>query len=198
MVPAESSSSGRTQHPEPTEPPRTVDAARRALEASASTRAVLLWEAARRGRKAIPIKQPAIYPFLPRTSHHRLRGDCRTRWRFTHRAMDQEGVTSARGLRHSIAAFVLRYRIQPLYGRSDYLLDGQQTVQPSKLKAPVSHLAGSRGHDWLFCRLRLDDAGCYQTLSPQADAATSRAAIQQHCLHGAGLWRLAAESGVSI
>ena len=64
---------------------------------------------------------------------------------FTHRAMDQEGVTFGKWFAdRGIAAFVLRYRIQPLYGRSDYLLDGQRSVQFVKAHASEYRISPDR------------------------------------------------------
>ena len=64
--------------------------------------------------------KPAIYPFLP--SPEKNTGAAvivNPGGAFTHRAMDQEGVLIAKYLvDHGIAAFVLRYRITPLYARS--------------------------------------------------------------------------------
>ena len=50
--------------------------------------------------------------------------------------MDQEGVNFGKWFSdRGVAAFVLRYRIQPLYGRQDCLLDGQRSVQFVKAHA---------------------------------------------------------------
>jgi len=49
---------------------------------------------------------------------------------FTHRATDYEGVLIAEWLRaRGIAAFVLRYRLTPIYKRSDAVADGHRAVQ---------------------------------------------------------------------
>jgi hypothetical protein len=49
---------------------------------------------------------------------------------FTHRATDYEGVIIAEWLRsHGIAAFVLRYRIHPLYKNSDAVADAHRAMQ---------------------------------------------------------------------
>jgi predicted esterase len=49
---------------------------------------------------------------------------------FTIRATDHEGVLVAQWLKdHGITAFLLRYRLRPLYTRTDWLKDGQRGIQ---------------------------------------------------------------------
>jgi acetyl esterase/lipase len=49
---------------------------------------------------------------------------------FTHRATDYEGVLIAEWLRaRGIAAFVLRYRVSPIYKRNDAVADGHRAAQ---------------------------------------------------------------------
>ena len=49
---------------------------------------------------------------------------------FTHRVADYEGVVIAEWFKsRGIAAFILRYRIQPLYKRNDAVADGHRAVQ---------------------------------------------------------------------
>jgi len=49
---------------------------------------------------------------------------------FTIRAVDHEGVLVAQWLKeHGITAFLLRYRLRPLYNRNDWVRDGQRAMQ---------------------------------------------------------------------
>jgi hypothetical protein len=49
---------------------------------------------------------------------------------FTIRAVDHEGVLVAQWLKdHGITAFVLRYRLRPMYTRNEWVRDGQRAMQ---------------------------------------------------------------------
>ncbi len=49
---------------------------------------------------------------------------------FTIRAVDHEGVLVAQWLKdHGITAFLLRYRLRPLYTRNEWIKDGQRAMQ---------------------------------------------------------------------
>src|SRR4051794_24990898 len=131
-------------------PPESLDAPARALDASRAANLpapVLLWENGAPGAKGNSDEdKPAIYPFLP--TKERANG-CgiivAPGGAFTHRAMDQEGVTLGKWFaEHGIAAFVLRYRIQPLYGRPDCLLDAQRSVQFVKAHAAEYRISPER------------------------------------------------------
>ena len=159
-------------------PPGPLDAPARALDASHGANLpapVLLWEDGAPGAKGDSDEdKPAIYPFLP--TKERTTG-CGVivapGGAFTHRAMDQEGVTFGKWFaERGIAAFVLRYRIQPLYGRSDYLLDGQRSVQFVKAHAAEYGISPERvGMIGFSAGSDLTTMVCYQALSPQADSS---------------------------
>lgn len=75
--------------------------------------------------------KPAIIPFIPEASKQNgtamlvIPGGG-----FTIRAVDHEGVLVCQWLKErGITAFLLRYRLRPLYERKDWLLDGQRAVQ---------------------------------------------------------------------
>jgi acetyl esterase/lipase len=92
---------------------------------------------------------------------------------FRHRAMDQEGVTFGKWFAdRGIAAFVLRYRITPLYGRADYLLDGQRSVQFVKAHAAEYGVSPDRiGMIGFSAGADLTTLVAYQPLAGVADAA---------------------------
>jgi len=75
--------------------------------------------------------KPAIIPFIPEASKRNgaavlvVPGGG-----FTIRAVDHEGVLVAQWLKeHGITAFLLRYRLRPLYNRNDWVKDGQRAMQ---------------------------------------------------------------------
>ncbi len=75
--------------------------------------------------------KPAIIPFIPEASEQNgtamlvIPGGG-----FTIRAVDHEGVLVCQWLKErGITAFLLRYRLRPLYERKDWLLDGQRAMQ---------------------------------------------------------------------
>lgn len=75
--------------------------------------------------------KPAVIPFVPETKKRNgtavlvVPGGG-----FTIRAVDHEGVLVAQWLKeHGITAFLLRYRLRPLYNRNDWVIDGQRGMQ---------------------------------------------------------------------
>ena len=155
-----------------------LDAPARALAASRAANLpapVLLWEnGAPNGKGDSDEDKPAIYPFLPAKEKATGCGVIvAPGGAFTHRAMDQEGVTFGKWFaERGIAAFVLRYRIQPLYGRSDYLLDGQRSVQFVKAHAAEYGISPDRvGMIGFSAGSDLTTLVAYQALSPQIDSA---------------------------
>jgi acetyl esterase/lipase len=75
--------------------------------------------------------KPAIIPFVPEAAKRNgaavlvVPGGG-----FTIRAVDHEGVLVAQWLKeHGITAFLLRYRLRPLYNRNDWVKDGQRSMQ---------------------------------------------------------------------
>ena len=64
---------------------------------------------------------------------------------FTLRATDHEGVLVAQWLKErGIAAFILRYRLRPLYGREHWLRDAQRGMQFIRAHATEYHVAANR------------------------------------------------------
>lgn len=64
---------------------------------------------------------------------------------FTTRAVDHEGVLVAQWFRQrGIAAFILRYRIRPLYERKDWLLDAQRAMQFIRTRAAAYRIDARR------------------------------------------------------
>jgi len=61
---------------------------------------------------------------------------------FTIRAVDHEGVLVAQWLRkQGITAFVLRYRLRPLYDRNDWVEDGKRAMQYIRAHAAEYHVS---------------------------------------------------------
>ncbi len=64
---------------------------------------------------------------------------------FTTRATDHEGVLVANWLKErGIAAFILRYRIRPLYERKDWLADAQRAMQHIRANAKEFRIDSNR------------------------------------------------------
>ncbi|MFN0119769.1 MAG: alpha/beta hydrolase [Blastocatellia bacterium] len=64
---------------------------------------------------------------------------------FTLRATDHEGVLVAQWFRErGIAAFILRYRLRPLYERKDWLLDAQRGMQFIRANAAKYYVSTDR------------------------------------------------------
>lgn len=157
--------------------PPIADAPAQALAASQAANLpspVLLWEkGAPNARGDSDEDKPAIYPFLPNKDVATGCGVIVTPGgAFTHRAMDQEGVTWGKWFaQRGVASFVLRYRIQPLYGRADYLLDGQRSVQFVKAHASEYGISPDRvGMIGFSAGSDLATLVAYQPLSANADA----------------------------
>ena len=93
---------------------------------------ILLWPNGAPGATGVSDEdKPAVIPFIPESSKRNgaavlvVPGGG-----FTIRAVDHEGVLVAQGLRHhGITAFLLRYRLSPLYSRNDWVRDGQRAMQ---------------------------------------------------------------------
>ena len=90
--------------------------------------------------------KPAIIPFIPESAKRNgaavlvVPGGG-----FTIRAVDHEGVLVAQWLkRHGITAFLLRYRLQPLYTRVDWVKDGQRAVQYIRSHASEYQISTNR------------------------------------------------------
>jgi acetyl esterase/lipase len=109
--------------------------------------AVLLWDKAVPGATGTANEdKPAVYPFLPEAAKSTGAavlvcpgGGNQTR------CVDFEGVLIARWFQqHGIAAFVLRYRIQPLYTAAQSRLDTQRGVQFLRANAERFKIAPDR------------------------------------------------------
>ena len=93
---------------------------------------ILLWPSGAPGATGVSDEdKPAIIPFIPESGKHNgaailvVPGGG-----FTIRAVDHEGVLVAQWLKdHGITAFLLRYRLRPLYTRNDWVSDGQRAMQ---------------------------------------------------------------------
>lgn len=90
--------------------------------------------------------RPAIIPFVPDASKRNgaailvVPGGG-----FTIRAVDHEGVLVAQWLKErGITAFVLRYRLRPLYGREDWVKDGQRAMQFIRAHADQYRISADR------------------------------------------------------
>lgn len=90
--------------------------------------------------------KPAIIPFVPEASKRNgaavlvVPGGG-----FTIRAVDHEGVLVAQWLKdHGITAFVLRYRLRPIYTRTDWVKDGQRAIQYIRSHAADYHVSTDR------------------------------------------------------
>jgi acetyl esterase/lipase len=90
--------------------------------------------------------KPAIIPFIPEPGKRNgaavlvVPGGG-----FTIRAVDHEGVLVAQWLkRHGITAFLLRYRLQPLYTRIDWVKDGQRAIQYIRSHASAYQISADR------------------------------------------------------
>jgi len=86
--------------------------------------------------------KPAVIPFIPDAA---LRNGTAVLvvpgGGFTIRAVDHEGVLVAQWLKeHGITAFLLRYRLRPLYERKDWMKDGQRAMQFIRSRATEYHI----------------------------------------------------------
>ncbi|PJJ79364.1 alpha/beta hydrolase [Mucilaginibacter auburnensis] len=93
---------------------------------------ILLWPQGAPGATGTSDEdKPAVIPFIPDAAKRNgaavlvVPGGG-----FTIRAVDHEGVLVAQWLKeHGITAFLLRYRLRPLYNRPEWLADGQRGMQ---------------------------------------------------------------------
>jgi len=90
--------------------------------------------------------KPAVIPFVPAESKRNgaailvIPGGG-----FTIRATDHEGVLVSQWLKsQGITAFLLRYRLRPLYTRNEWLKDGQRAMQYIRAHAAEYHLSPNR------------------------------------------------------
>ena len=108
---------------------------------------ILLWPQGAPGATGFSDEdKPAIIPFIPEASKRNgatvlvVPGGG-----FTIRAVDHEGVLVAQWLKaHGISAFLLRYRLRPLYTRTDWLKDGQRAIQYIRTHAAEYHISPNR------------------------------------------------------
>src|SRR4029079_6469847 len=93
---------------------------------------ILLWSGGAPGATGVSDEdKPAVIAFVPEADNGNgaavlfVPGGV-----FTIRSVDHEGVLVAQWLRdHGITAFLLRYRLRPLYNRNDWVKDGQRAMQ---------------------------------------------------------------------
>ena len=108
---------------------------------------ILLWPAGAPGATGTSDEdKPAVIPFIPEASKRNgaavlvVPGGG-----FTIRAVDHEGVLVAQWFKeHGISAFLLRYRLRPLYNRNDWVKDGQRAVQYIRAHAAEYGLSPDR------------------------------------------------------
>lgn len=108
---------------------------------------ILLWPGGAPGATGISNEdKPAIIPFIPEETKRNgtavlvIPGGA-----FTTRATDHEGVLVAQWLKkQGITAFLLRYRLRPLYTRQDWLKDGQRGIQYIRMHAAQFHISKNR------------------------------------------------------
>src|SRR3982751_6939021 len=93
---------------------------------------ILLWPAGAPGATGVTDEdKPSVIPFIPEASKRNgaavlvVPGGGNTI-----RAVDHEGVLVAQWLKeHGITAFLLRYRLRPIYTRNEWVRDGQRAMQ---------------------------------------------------------------------
>src|SRR6187549_242151 len=108
---------------------------------------ILLWPEGAPGATGVSDEdKPAVIPFVPESSRRNgaavlvVPGGG-----FTIRAVDHEGVLVAQWLKdRGITAFLLRYRLRPLYGRNDWVADGQRAVQFIRAHAAEYNISADR------------------------------------------------------
>jgi acetyl esterase/lipase len=108
---------------------------------------ILLWPNGAPGATGVSDEdKPAIIPFVPESSKRNgaavlvIPGGG-----FTIRAVDHEGVLVAQWFKeHGITAFLLRYRLSPLYTRNDWIKDGQRGMQYIRAHAAQYHISANR------------------------------------------------------
>src|SRR5688572_1071710 len=108
---------------------------------------ILLWPKGAPGATGVSDEdKPAVIPFIPERSKRNgaavlvVPGGG-----FTIRAVDHEGVLVAQWLKdHGITAFLLRYRLRPLYNRNDWVKDGQRAMQYIRANASQYNISEDR------------------------------------------------------
>ncbi|MEO6720322.1 MAG: alpha/beta hydrolase [Ferruginibacter sp.] len=108
---------------------------------------ILLWPNGAPGATGVSDEdKPAVTPFIPEASNHNgaavlvVPGGG-----FTIRATDHEGVLVAQWFKeHGITAFLLRYRLRPLYNRNDWVNDGLRAMQYIRGHAAEYNISTSR------------------------------------------------------
>ncbi len=108
---------------------------------------ILLWPAGAPGATGTSDEdKPAIIPFIPDAAKRNgaavlvVPGGG-----FTIRAIDHEGTLVAQWLKeHGITAFLLRYRLRPLYARNDWVADGQRAMQYIRAHATDYKISADR------------------------------------------------------
>lgn len=108
---------------------------------------ILLWPAGAPGATGVSDEdKPAVIPFIPEAAKRNgaavlvVPGGG-----FTIRAVDHEGVLVAQWLKdHGITAFLLRYRLRPLYARNDWVADGQRAIQYIRAHAADYKISADR------------------------------------------------------
>jgi predicted esterase len=108
---------------------------------------ILLWPGGAPGATGTSDEdKPAIIPFVPEASKRNgaavlvVPGGG-----FTIRAVDHEGVLVAQWLKEKgITAFLLRYRLRPLYTRNDWVADGQKAMQYIRAHAGEYNISANR------------------------------------------------------
>ncbi len=108
---------------------------------------ILLWPAGAPGATgASDEDKPAVIPFIPEASKRNgaavlvVPGGG-----FTIRAVDHEGVLVAQWLKeHGVTAFLLRYRLRPLYTRNEWVADGQRGMQYIRAHAAEYSISADR------------------------------------------------------
>src|SRR6187455_543868 len=108
---------------------------------------ILLWPGGAPGASGSSDEdKPAVTPFVPAPSKRNgaavlvVPGGG-----FTIRAVDHEGVLVAQWLKdRGITAFLLRYRLRPLYGRNDWVADGQRAMQFIRAHAAEYNISADR------------------------------------------------------
>jgi acetyl esterase/lipase len=108
---------------------------------------ILLWPGGAPGATGVSDEdKPAIIPFVPENSKRNgaavlvVPGGG-----FTLRAVDHEGVLVAQWFKeHGITAFLLRYRLRPLYSRNDWVSDGQRAMRYIRAHATEYGLSPDR------------------------------------------------------
>lgn len=108
---------------------------------------ILLWPSGAPGATGVTNEdKPAVIPFIPEASKRNgaavlvVPGGGNTI-----RAVDHEGVLVAQWLKeHGITAFLLRYRLRPIYTRNEWVADGQRGMQFIRAHANEYHISTDR------------------------------------------------------